>query len=341
MNNYYEKYNKYKNKYIMLKKDLKGGKNLIGGAYALIIYKFLTQNKDNFITSEFYKYLIKKIEIEQKYKYDDTKYNEFIRLCIPYINKLNVYLYSKLSLTSKAKETITIFSYSTGNGIVETIFSLYLSIEHKKMISIVYFDIIDVTQTLRNYGVYKNIFGFYQLGLEPHLMLTHFNLLLHDLKEGKDILKTKKELFKIYLNFNDGTPILIDLFITNNPQGYAYTSEKEFFGIPEEFSKQRRINNIRLEALFSYIKLVLSYNHLNKDEIPMLWIIWQNVNLDLDKFESSLKSLPELIDREFYNINSEYAISTINNINKILRIGKIKERESESGYKYIYEYLSM
>lgn len=333
MNAYYEKYNKYKNKYIMLKKDLKGGKNLIGGAYALIIYKFLTQNKDNFITSEFYKYLIKKIEIEQKYKYDDTKYNEFIRLCIPYIIKLNEYLYSKLSLTSKAKETITIFSYGTGNGIVETLFSLYLNIEHKKMISIVYFDIIDVTQTLRNYGVYKNIFGFYQLGIEPHLMSLHFNLLLHDLKEGKDI--TKKGLFKKYLNFLDGTPILIDLFITNNPLGYKYTSDKEIFEIPEEYKESRRINNIRLEALFLYIKLVLSYNNLNKDEIPMLWIIWQNVNLDLDNFESTLKSLPELIDPKFYNINPEYAISTINNLNEILKIIKHNEIKNK------YEYLSM
>lgn len=331
MNNYYEKYNKYKNKYLLLKKNLKGGTNLVGGTYVESITKFLLQNKENFLKSEFYKYLIKKIRIYEEYKYDDTKYSEFIGFCVPYIIKLNEYLYSKLSSTSKAKENITIFSYGTGNGIVETLFSLYLKIEYKKIISIVYFDIVDMSGTLGNYGIYNNIFGFYQLGIEPpQLMLTHIDLLIHGLKKGEDITKTKKGIFNTYLNFHDKTSISIDLFITNNPQGYKYTSDKEMFEIPEAYRGSRINNNIRLETVFKYIKLVLNYNKLNKDEIPMLWIIWQNENLDLDNFESTLKSLPELIDPTFYDINPEYAISTINNLNEILRINKYYVIEGEN-----------
>jgi hypothetical protein len=305
--NYFPKYLKYKNKYQNLKKNLIN-KNLVGGTYDDIICHFLLKHKESLTTSEFFRFLLEKTQTQL----DDLS-DANVRLYVPYIIKLNEYIYSKLSDESKAKSNITIFSYATGNGIVEALFALFLTRMHHKLVNIVYFDVFNFTELLRSYGVFNNIVGFNQRSTNILIQLQLRKLLSDD--------KPIEKLSNMYKKFPDNSDISIDLFIANNPQGYKYNPKSKIDKLPKMYPEFRESNiniNINIRNVYNYIKILTTPEQ--QKSIPMLWFIWGR-DIDMDKIEESLKQIydSEKIKKQ-YNINSQYALSTLDNINQIFEI---------------------
>ena len=318
-NNYHSKYVKYKNKYLSLKKNLIGGFfvkslheappiNLIGGSYDDIVSQFLLKHKESLNTSEFFKFLLNKTETQL------VDLNpENVKIYLGYIQKLNDYIYSKLSDISKAKPIITIFSYSIGNGIVEALFALYLIHIHHKLVNIVYFDVFNFTELLKSYSVFTHIIGFHQ-----KLTSLLIQLQLNKLLESQEKLP---KLSNMYKKFDDNTDISIDLFIANNPQGYKYIPRSEIDKIPKifpDFIENKENMNRNISNVYKYIQILTTPEQ--QQSIPMLWFIWGR-DFNLDNIEFSLKQIYDLPEiKEQYNINYQFALSTLNNINKIFEV---------------------
>jgi hypothetical protein len=300
---YHSKYIKYKNKYLDLK-------NQSGGSYEDIVSLFLLQHKESLTNTEFFSFLLNNTNTQL------SEINpENVKLYLPYINKLNEYIYSKLSDESKSKQTITIFSYSIGNGIVEALFALFLkqihNKIHNKIVNIIYFDVYNFTELLRSYGVFNNIVGFNQR-LTNTIIQSQLNRLLNE-----DHRKIQK-LSDMYKKFLDGSDIFIDLFIANNPQGYKYFKKSDIDKTPLDFRDNKINNNTNIRNAYNYIKLLSTPEQ--QQSIPMLWFIW-GIDFNMDTIEETLKQI-YISDKIFkqYNINSKFALSTLDKLNEIFEI---------------------
>jgi len=310
--NYRNKYLKYKNKYLELKNILYGGDY---DDYDIAVIEFI---KLNDYSSEIFSYF--KYKFSQEVRREN--FDEFIKFCLPNIKILMKFLYEKLSQESKHKETITIFSYATGTGIVESLFGLYLKIIHNKKVRLVYADPINNNDLINNYRIFN----------EPVI-----NIYIGYLQVQIDRIKEQKAN-QALINMIK-TTYSFDIFITNNPQEYIYDKIIDKYNSFDEFttsndynypikSKQfedlyytRKIKNTKLKLIYDLINIVIQPEMQNK--IPMCWLLWEP-RFDISSLENIEKSLREILENDEYQrkwqITPNYAISTIIHINKIFTI---------------------
>ena len=228
----------------------------------------------------------------------DKLYLDFINNCIKDIKLLCEYLYSKLSDESKVKPLITIFSLSIGNGIVESLFALYLKKVHTKEINLIYCDPYNLTPLLISYNIYNNIIGLYQLlpAIEIQLLVVE---------------STKLKLISNILLNNP-----IDIFITNNPYGYKYQNLD--MPMPKEFLERKKQANLYIQIMHKYIDKSLLLNGLTeeqKSKIFMIWLIWDYQEVNFENIEESMKQIFE--KDKIFKINKEFAFSSITNLKQI------------------------
>jgi hypothetical protein len=125
----------------------------------------------------------------------------------------------------------------------------------------------------------------------------------------------------MYKKFLDNSDISIDLFIANNPQGYKYNPQSEIDKIPQmshEFRENKININRNIRNVYNYIKILTTEDQ--QKSIPMLWFIWGR-DFNMEEIEISLKIIYDLDEiKKQYNINSDYALSTLNNLNQIFEI---------------------
>ena len=317
MEDYREKYLKYKNKYLELKKELY---NLYGGDYDTTLIEFIKSNYNNY--SEICIYLRHKfgkvITLENL--------DEFVSFCIPSIKNLMEFLYSKLSEESKIKSELSIFSYATGSATVEALFGIYLKEIHKKTVKLIYADPFDDKIIINNYKIFSSITNIYYLGSLSY----QIDLLGH---------KVNPKLISLLINLYN-----FDIFITNNPQNYIYDDILAQFNTYEEFKNSEYYRDaINVYSKYKHMpsdnfsnkknqdnKLKLIYNLINiiksqeeQRRTPMLWILWEN-GIDLTSSATIETSIRVILQQEEkqnkWKIPEEYAISTVDNINKIFRI---------------------
>ena len=133
------------------------------------------------------------------------------------LNSLCVQLLSFIDLTKlNIPETIVIFSYSTGHGLIEAYFCYWLKINnHCKYTNFVYYETIDYYDTYVRYNIFDKIFPFKNFDKNcKRLQMIHYNL-----ENNKQI----NEFTLDYYNYE------IDLFITINPQGLRCSIDRCFF----------------------------------------------------------------------------------------------------------------
>ena len=277
---YQQKYLKYKNKYLELKKGLY---NLYGGEYIDSLRTFLMKYYKS-SPSELIFLLKRKFKKEIN---DENKeiVEEFIEFCIPQIITLMEFFYDKLSPESKHKENICIFSYATGSAFTEALFGLYLRERHGKTVNLLYCDVIDQHELIGEYKIFNKIFNLYSL--------INYDIRLQiKTSEIHAKISNLKSIFMRYFDF--------DIFISSDPQNVLYDK-----------------TTIHLILIYLYI-LSIKKPDLN---IPMLWIVSDNSIEFSDKFalEESIINVFSKYSHK-YNIIPKYAISKIENINKIFKI---------------------
>lgn len=317
MEDYREKYVKYKNKYLELKKELH---NLYGGDYDKSLIEFIKSNYNN--SSEIFFYLRNKFAKVITFENLD----EFINYCLPNIKILMEFLYSKLSDESKIKPELSILSYATGSATVEALFGIYLKEIHNKTVKLIYVDPINNDVLINTYNIFSTITNIYYVKMLP----TQLSLIL----SGKSNPKLLPRLIELY-NF--------DIFMTNNPQNYIYDDilakfntyedfrNSEYYrdekyngkyrGMPSDFFYDNQKQNYKLKLIYNLINII---KHPEEQiRTPMLWLLWENeINLtSIATIETSTRAiLQQERKQNKWKIPEEYAISTIDNINKIFRI---------------------
>ena len=317
--NYYNKYIKYKKKYINLSKKIIGGNRKI---FNEIIYKFFDKYFNILIQTEYYGRLIftKYIDKPEYIKYgviditqsENLKRETFIEDIFENIlsdlyNFLAI-LYSRIHDVDK-KHKITIFSYSTGSGFVETLFAIYLKIiRRKEEVQIICFDPYMNIDLINDYEMdYGKVFD-YSLDLLKKIKTADADILkshdtnirqlelLHDklYKEGEHIDK------KIIDKFIDPHIINIDIFLAFNGQVLTY-------------NYNGRINPSVLIANL-YINLI-NMNEEEQKKIPMFWIYFDK-RLNFSSIDTLYGSMME-INYEYMEKSTEYSFSTLDQLYKV------------------------
>jgi hypothetical protein len=317
--NYYNKYKKYKIKYINLLKKMNGGNRQI---FNEIIYKFFDRYFNILIKTEYYsRFIFTKYINKPKYlkygvvditQWENLKKETFIEDIFENIlsdlyNFLTI-LYSRINDADR-KHKITIFSYSTGSGFVEALFAIYLKIiKRKEEVQIICFDPFMNIDLINEYITdYGQIFD-YSLDLlrkiktsDEDILKSHeINIkqleLLHDklYKEGEYVDK------KIIDKFIDPHLTNIDIFLAFNGQVLTYN----FNG---------RINPSVLIANL-YINLI-TMNEEEQKKIPMFWIYFSE-RLDFSSIDTLYGSMME-INYEYMEKSTEYSLSTLDNLYRI------------------------
>ena len=308
---YKEKYLKYKNKYLELKS--RSDLILVGGNIDNNIIEFIKKFYNEF--AEIFYYFKGKYGREPKDNLD-----EFAIFCVPGIKILLELLYDKLSPESKAKPVITIFSYATGTGIVESLFGLYLKYNYGKEVILSYVEIYDKIELIKSYNIFVIVNNIFGSPIDFQLSIIQKQLKESGISPALDNLK-RKHLYDI------------DIFITNNPQSYIYNTDldidydNDYQGeimkkIPEQIFITRKRNNKYLKLMKKIFDTFITQVHQN---ISMIWILWYP-ELDLSNKQSFQASLHYIATKyyEQWNIKPEFVISTIDKINKICKIPEIK-----------------
>ena len=351
----FKKYLKYKNKYLnlKLKYNLHGGDNFhqelttfIKTHYknsSMMMGKFkgeFTEKKNATLYGNMHNNFKSSNEVVEE------NLDDFFDFCILNINLLVKFLYSKLSEESKKKSDITIFSYATGQATVEAVFGLYLKERYNKSVNLIYNDDVDNTDLISKYNIFTSIINIYYDGNSDHrrdtLRMTLDYLMLTQTDKSRSNLKYLLKDIKNKYNF--------DIFITNNPEGYHFNNDVIDFDDYEHYLKEQiTVNPMPLLPLISFIgktkvnynlKLILDLINVTKSSneqklIPMIWLLWED-DLDLNDIETSTIQILNLDQYGMWNIDSEYAISTVNNINEIFKFIFMSQEKTD---KYLHRSL--
>jgi hypothetical protein len=332
----------YKKKYLKYKKKYNNLKNLYGGD--------LEEEKLIYL-----KKLIAQFITKNNYIYSNSMMGDYFRgVDIAFVPeelfKLFKYLYKKLSEESRKKKVITIFSFSTGFGVVEILFALFLKIIHNKKCKMIFVEPFNpfiypsYKENIGEYNDLKTFFNHFNIDGEQVFDAT-VDLLNEDeglLNKRCDIMlmskyKDNQFLFDIHPNIKKICTYLrdsydIDIFLSNNPQGFTFIQDyftNSFYNSDDKIKFKNDINMFKIHnnnnLLFIYKFINMIKTKEEQKQIPVINILWNKQDgngFNLDNIEDSLKYVVKhnIGAQDGWGIKEKDVVTTLDNINNIFKI---------------------
>ncbi len=311
--NYYQKYIKYKNKYIKLHKYMHGGTLDL---FKDELYGFFIKHFDLFLRSELRRIFIPKyfdsrfytiIENDEKVINPETLpqmagdimpiFSKTYDLIFADLVKLCEFLYSRLQTQ---ENEIVIFSYSTGNGFFEAVFGLYLKIvKNKAKVNIVCHDPFTEISIIKAYGVFTEAIGILQnIGYDNfHLFTARLNTYIDKMRTGQPIPDKLKQAVN---NMLENKINKIDIFIAMNAGIISY---KDIHG--------QTYDTVMIATQYVTI-LTKTIEALQK--IPMFWL-YCDYRLDFNSNDSLTKSIYE-INRKYF-VGEGHVLASLSSLDNL------------------------